>query len=99
MGFPDAQVGSILVAGSGTWIDARGEKRGEHRLVELTVAPDAPGIWAELAVFHDVWGPFDFRGLPHPEVEEQNAPRLAVALQTLDALLGGLRRARRRLAA
>nr|WP_055712759.1 hypothetical protein [Streptomyces torulosus] len=88
VGFPDAQVGSILVVGSGTWIDASGEKRGEHRLVELTVSPDAPGIWAELAVFHDIWGPFDFRGLRHPEVEEQNAPRLAVALQTLDALLG-----------
>ncbi|GHE52172.1 hypothetical protein GCM10017771_74430 [Streptomyces capitiformicae] len=88
MGFPDAQVGSILVVGSGTWIDAAGEKRREHRLVELTVAPDAPGIWAELAVFHDIWGPFDFRGLPHPDIEKQNAPRLAAALQSLDALLG-----------
>lgn len=88
VGFPDAQVGSVLVVGSGTWIDARGEKRAEQRLVELTVAPDAPGFWAELAVFHDIWGPFDFRGLRHPEVEQQNAPRLAVALRALDALLG-----------
>ncbi|UUU37182.1 hypothetical protein JIX56_28525 [Streptomyces sp. CA-210063] len=88
VGFPDASVGSILVVGSGTWIDAAGEKHREHRLVELTVAPDAPGIWAELAVFHDIWGPFDFRGLPHPDVEQRNAPRLAAALQSLDALLG-----------
>lgn len=86
--FPDAQVGSILVVGTGTWIDATGDRHQEHRLVELTVAPDAPGIWAELAVFHDIWGPFDFRGLPHPDVEKQNAPRLAAALQSLDALLG-----------
>jgi hypothetical protein len=88
VGFPDAQVGSILVVGSGTWIDAAGEKRREHRLVELTVAPDAPGTWAELAVFHDIWGPFDFRGLPHPDIEKQNAPRLTAALQSLDATLG-----------
>ncbi|MDX3588156.1 hypothetical protein [Streptomyces europaeiscabiei] len=87
-GFPDASVGSVLVVGSGTWIDATGEKRGEHRLVELTVAPDAPGIWAELAVFHDIWGPFDFRGEPHPDIERQNAPRLTAALRSLDALLG-----------
>jgi hypothetical protein len=64
VGFPEASVGSVLVVGSGTWIDATGEKRGEHRLVELTVAPDAPGIWVELALHHDVWGPFDFRGAP-----------------------------------
>lgn len=88
VGFPDAEVGSILVVGSGAWIDATGEKRREHRLVELTVTPDAPGIWAELAVFHDVWGPFDFRGMPHPEVEKHNAPRLAAALQDLDTTLG-----------
>lgn len=88
VGFPEASVGSVLVVGSGTWIDATGEKRGERRLVELTVAPDAPGIWAELALFHDVWGPFDFRGEPHPEVQRQNAPRLAAALQSLDAVLG-----------
>lgn len=32
VGFPDAQVGSILVMGSGTWIDAAGEKHRAHRL-------------------------------------------------------------------
>ncbi|WP_307835499.1 hypothetical protein [Streptomyces adelaidensis] len=88
VGFPDAQLGSILVMGSGTWIDVAGEKHREHRLVELTVAPDALGIWAELAVFHDIWGPFDFRGVPHPDVEKRNAPRLTAALKSLDALLG-----------
>ncbi|MDT0571706.1 hypothetical protein RM704_30310 [Streptomyces sp. DSM 3412] len=87
VGFPDASVGSILVLGSGTWIDATGEKHGEHRLVELTVAPDVPGVWAELAVFHDIWGPCDFHGAPHPDVERRNAPRLAAALRSLDALL------------
>ncbi|MFJ4813837.1 hypothetical protein [Streptomyces longwoodensis] len=39
-------------------------------------------------MFHDIWGPFDFRGSPHPEVHRYNAPRLAAALGELDALLG-----------
>lgn len=88
VGIPDAQVGGILVSGSGTWIDAWGREHREHRLVELTVAPDAPGVWVELAVFHDVWGQFDFRGVPHPDVEKRNAPRLTAALQAVERELG-----------
>ncbi|MBT2509841.1 hypothetical protein J7I98_29040 [Streptomyces sp. ISL-98] len=87
-GFPDAQVSDILVSGVGTWLDAEGKHRREHRLVELTVSPDSIGLSAEVAVFHDIWGEFDFRGQPHPDVCKRNAPRLAAALQALDSLLG-----------
>ncbi|WP_234320889.1 hypothetical protein [Streptomyces katrae] len=52
------------------------------------VSPDEIGPWAELSVYHDVWGPCDFRGQPHPTVRARNAPRLAAALRELDALLG-----------
>ncbi|WP_173937384.1 hypothetical protein [Streptomyces chartreusis] len=67
---------------------AQGTPRREHRLVELTVSPEHLGLSAEVSVFHDIWGPFDFRGEPHPEVHRQNAPRLAAALRELEALLG-----------
>ncbi|MEU4497350.1 hypothetical protein AB0F96_28860 [Streptomyces sp. NPDC023998] len=87
-GFPDAEVSDILVSGSGTWLDADGKHRRESRLVELTVSPDPIGLSAEVAVFHDIWGEFDFRGQPHPDVKKRNAPRLAASLQALDSLLG-----------
>ncbi|WP_392668305.1 hypothetical protein [Streptomyces sp. LN785] len=86
--FVEAEPGDILLSGSGIWFDADGKPRHEHRLVELTVSPEPLGLSAEVAVFHDIWGRFDFRGLPHPEVHQRNAPRLAAALQALDALLG-----------
>ncbi|MGW0556027.1 hypothetical protein ACWDZ6_17755 [Streptomyces sp. NPDC002926] len=88
VGFPDAQVSDILVSGSGTWVDAEGKHHREQRLVELTVSPDSIGLSAEVSVFHDIWGEFDFRGHPHPDVRKRNAPRLAAALQSLDSLLG-----------
>ncbi|WP_254709411.1 hypothetical protein [Streptomyces lunaelactis] len=80
---------SILEPGSlETRLDAEGKHHREHRLVELTVSPDSIGLSAEAAVFHDIWGEFDFRGYPHPDVRKRNAPRLAAALQALDSLLG-----------
>ncbi|KDN75105.1 hypothetical protein DF19_26510 [Streptomyces olindensis] len=88
VGFPKAVEGDLLVAGSGVWLDEHGAPRREYRLVELTVSPEHLGLSAEVSVFHDVWGPFDFRGTPHPEVHRQNAPRLAAALKELEALLG-----------
>lgn len=88
VGFPEAVEGDVLVAGTGAWFDAEGTPRREHRLVELTVSPEHLGLSAEVSVFHDIWGPFDFRGEPHPEVHRQNAPRLAAALRELEALLG-----------
>jgi hypothetical protein len=60
----------------------------ERDLVVLAVSPDSRHLWAEVAVFHDVWGYFDFAGTPHPDVQERNAPRLAAALRALDSLLG-----------
>ena len=87
-GFAEAEAGDILVSGSGIWLDADGKPRHEHRLVALTVSPESLGLSAEVAVFHDIWGQFDYRGLPHPEIHQRNAPRLAAALQALDALLG-----------
>ncbi|WP_435241065.1 hypothetical protein [Streptomyces cucumeris] len=87
-GYPDAQVGNLTVSGRGTWFDAEGEERHEKDLVVLSVDPDEYQLTADVAVFHDIWGHFDFRGFPHPEVYKRNAPRLAAALGELDALLG-----------
>ncbi|MFD9531920.1 hypothetical protein [Streptomyces sp. NPDC060010] len=87
-GHPQAEIGGILVLGSGTWFDADGERHREYRLVELMVAPDEVDLWGELSVHHDVWGQCDFRGEPQPAIHADNAPRLASALQELDQVLG-----------
>ncbi|MGW2647749.1 hypothetical protein ACWC2T_23165 [Streptomyces sp. NPDC001393] len=88
VGYPEASVGDLLVAGHGVWLDSHGASRREYRLVELTVSPEPLGLSAEVSVFHDIWGPFDFHGTPHPEVHQRNAPRLAAALKDLETLLG-----------
>lgn len=85
--FPEAEFSGFLVAGPGVWLDGRGVRRREDRLVELTVSSEPFGLSADVSVFHDIWGPFDFSGAPHPEIQQQNALRLAAALQELDALL------------
>ncbi|WP_406459014.1 hypothetical protein OG782_12245 [Streptomyces sp. NBC_00876] len=87
-GHPQAEMGGILVLGSGAWFDANGTRHHEPRLVELMVSPDEIGPSAELSVYHDVWGPCDFRGEPHPAIHEANGPRLASALRQLVDLLG-----------
>ncbi|MFI0781136.1 hypothetical protein [Streptomyces sp. NPDC021212] len=87
-GYPDARVGNLTVSGRGTWFDAEGEERYEQDLIVLSVDPDECYLSADVAVFHDIWGHFDFRGFPHPEIHKRNAPRLAAALGELDALLG-----------
>ncbi|MDN5385694.1 MULTISPECIES: hypothetical protein [Streptomyces] len=88
VGFPNAEFRSFLVAGAGMWFDEHGVRRHEDRLVELTVSSEPLGLSADVSVHHDIWGPFDFRGTPHPDVQRQNAPRLAAALKELDELLG-----------
>lgn len=88
VGFPDADVDDLHVVGPGQWIDAAGTSHVEPRLVELSVSPAPVGLSADLAVHHDIWGWFDFAGHPHPGVHQRNAPRLAAALQDLNALLG-----------
>ena len=87
-GYPDADVGPLTVSGTGTWLDAEGKERREPDLVTLTVSPDERHLVAEIAVFHDIWGYCDFRGIPHPDIQKRNAPRLAAALQELESLLG-----------
>ncbi|MEU6483388.1 hypothetical protein [Streptomyces sp. NPDC046887] len=87
-GYPAAEMSSILVVGRGMWWDGKGNSRWEPGLVELTLSPDPVSSWAELAVYHDVWARYDFRGRPQPAVHARNAPRLAAALRGLDALLG-----------
>ncbi|MEU9236488.1 hypothetical protein AB0D36_29370 [Streptomyces subrutilus] len=87
-GHPQAEMGGILVLGSGAWFDAGGSRHHAYRLVELMVSPDEIGPSAELSVYHDVWGRCDFRGTPHPGVHAHNAPRLASALRELDQTLG-----------
>ncbi|WP_211279172.1 hypothetical protein [Streptomyces longwoodensis] len=86
--FPEAETSGLRVVGTGVWSDADGVQHREERLVELTVSSEPLGLSADVSVFHDVWGPFDFRGLPHPEVHRNNAPRLAAALKELEVLLG-----------
>lgn len=86
-GFPNSQAGVLTVSGRGTWLDAEGLAHQEDNLVVLSVDPDDLHLAAEVAVFHDIWGGYDFRGLPHPEIQSRNAPRLAAALQALEALL------------
>ncbi|MFF6826012.1 hypothetical protein [Streptomyces longwoodensis] len=76
------------VLGTGEWSDADGARHREERLVELTVSAEPLGLSADVAVLHDVWGPFDFRGSPHPAVHRHNAPRLAAALRELETVLG-----------
>ncbi|MGW9024252.1 hypothetical protein ACWGQ5_08470 [Streptomyces sp. NPDC055722] len=88
MGFPDAEVGALVVSGMGTWLDAEGREHHEADLTELTVYPDERHLAAEVAVFHDIWGYCDFRGIPHPDVQKRNAPRLAATVQGLESLLG-----------
>jgi hypothetical protein len=88
VGFPDAEVDDLHVVGPGQWIDGAGAAHAEPRLLELSVSPAPVGLSAEIAVHHDVWGYFDFTGRPHPDVHQRNAPRLAAALQDLNALLG-----------
>ncbi|MGW2476230.1 hypothetical protein [Streptomyces sp. NBC_00209] len=87
-GYPQAEMGGILVLGSGTWFDAKGTPQSEHRLVELMVSPDEIGPSAEISVYHDIWGPCDFRGEPHPAIHAANAPRLTSALEEIVMLLG-----------
>ncbi|MEU9763714.1 hypothetical protein AB0D98_29205 [Streptomyces sp. NPDC047987] len=87
-GFPDAKVGTISVFGRGMWLDAEGTERHEPDLLVLTVSPDELQLSAEVAVFHDIWGYFNFKGIPHPDIQKRNAPRLAAALRDLDTLLG-----------
>lgn len=88
VGFPGAELSGLHVTGVGVWIDEKGVRHAEDGLVELTVSSEPLGLSADVSVFHDIWGPFDFRGMPHPEVRRQNAPRLAAALQELEVLLG-----------
>ncbi|MFI1649625.1 hypothetical protein ACH4XT_22150 [Streptomyces avidinii] len=83
-----AEIGGILVLGSGAWFDAKGARHEEYRLVELLLISNELGIWAELSVFHDLWGQCDFRGRPQPLIHANNAPRLAAALRELDQVLG-----------
>lgn len=87
-GIPQADIGLLVVSGPGTWADAEGTERSEPGLVELTVYPDEIHLAAEVSVFHDIWGYCNFKGVPHPEIQKRNAPRLTAALQELDALLG-----------
>ncbi|AXE89382.1 hypothetical protein [Streptomyces sp. Go-475] len=88
VGFPEAEVDDLYVIGPGQWLDADGEAHREPRLVEFSVSPAPVGLSAELTVHHDVWIEFDFSGRPHPDVHRRNSPRLAAALQDLNALCG-----------
>lgn len=85
---PASHISYFDVLGTGTWIDEGGQPRSEYRLVDLSLSTAPTGLSAELSVHHDIWGWYDFAGRPHPEIYQNNAPRLTAALKDLTALLG-----------
>ncbi|WP_306368761.1 hypothetical protein [Nocardiopsis sp. CC223A] len=87
-GLPDAEPQALTVAGPGTWIDAAGEERRAHGLVEATVYLAPWFLEVTVGVRHDVWLRADFSGRPHPQVYRRNAPRLAAALEGIEKALG-----------
>jgi hypothetical protein len=87
-GFPDSYADFIETVSLGTWIDANGRRRQELQLINLAVDPDPGEIQVEIRVHHDIWSWYDFSGHPHPEIYEQNAPRLAAALEEVEKTLG-----------
>lgn len=86
-GFPDAYPAHIETVSVGTWIGTAGRMHQELQLVNLTVSPDPHEIQVEISVHHDIWSWYSFSGHPHPEIYDQNAPRLATALQEVESLL------------
>ncbi|MBA0053982.1 hypothetical protein E0L36_24960 [Streptomyces sp. AJS327] len=89
VGFPLAEVGDVRIIGSGVWIDGGGAERREPRLLDLELSPDPTGLGVELSVHHDIWQSHDFSGVPHPDLWQRNAPRLADAVRAVEAELGG----------
>lgn len=85
---PAAHISDFDVLGTGTWFDESGRPRTEHRLVDLSLSTAPTGLSADLSVHHDIWGRYDFAGRPHPEIHQNNSPRLTAALRDLSTLLG-----------
>ncbi|MEU0087688.1 hypothetical protein [Streptomyces sp. NPDC006274] len=86
--FPDAEMMNIEIVGGGVWLDGSGRRRSEPQLVDLSMALDPYGPTGTLSVHHDIWGPFDFSGQHHPDVQSRNAPRLSNALSDPTSVLG-----------
>ncbi|MEU1899314.1 hypothetical protein ABZ512_13105 [Nocardiopsis dassonvillei] len=86
-GFPDAYAAHIETVSTGIWIDADGRRHRERQLVSLVVSPEPGEIQVEISVHHDIWSWYDFAGHPHPEIYDQNAPRLAAALENVEKVL------------
>ncbi|GHH29105.1 hypothetical protein [Streptomyces rubradiris] len=85
---PSADIADFEVLGGGTWIGEGGHSHTEYRLVDLSLSTAPTGLSAELSVHHDIWGLYDFAGRPHPEIHQNNAPRLAAVLRDLTELFG-----------
>ncbi|MFI5631303.1 hypothetical protein ACIA8E_18395 [Streptomyces sp. NPDC051664] len=90
-GFAEAEAGDILASGPAIRFDADGKPRHEHQLVGSGDIARAARPVGRGAVFHDIWGQFDFRGLPHPEIHQRNAPPLSAALQAVTLCWAWLR--------
>ncbi|MFF8617223.1 hypothetical protein [Streptomyces sp. NPDC015350] len=86
--YPSAEIADIDVIGVGKWIDAEGRHRIEPELINLSLSTTLTDLSAEISVHHDIWGRYDFAGHPHPEVHQNNAPRIAAALKEISTLLG-----------
>ncbi|MEU6391744.1 hypothetical protein [Streptomyces sp. NPDC046939] len=86
--YPAAHISDVEVLGAGTWFDEQGQRRTEFRLLDLSISTAPTGLSAELSTHYDIWGLYDYSGRPHPQVRENNAPRLVDALKDLSSLLG-----------
>lgn len=84
----EARLKLVRTHGSGTWVDGSGTARTEDDLVVLESMPVLDEISLEAAVHHDVWARYAFSGIPHPQVYDANAPRLAAALQGIETVMG-----------
>jgi hypothetical protein len=77
----------VALACAGTWLDSEGTAHRAAPLTSLRCRMSAGEALASLAVYGDVWLPWDLAGVPQPAVHRANAPRLAAALADTATLL------------
>ncbi|MDA0563779.1 hypothetical protein LG943_05475 [Streptomonospora sp. S1-112] len=87
-GHPDAIPSYLHMRGRGYWVTPADTLREEPDICSATLAVYDSATMLSVGVHHDIWSPRDFRGRPHPEVSERNAPRLEKALRDLETALG-----------
>ncbi|SHI56736.1 hypothetical protein SAMN05421803_101603 [Nocardiopsis flavescens] len=86
-GYTDALAGQLELLGPGVWINNEGHTKREQKLIGAFLSMDEFAVWGTLWVMHDIWSYYDFSGQPHPEVYNNNAPRLASVLKEIETSL------------